>query len=172
MSKRGGKRCDSAKQNFGWLRLHILIVIHSHATSERAEVILHWFFGRPNEPTRAWTENKNKSHKNDAENNTFDSPWHHHSMPPRRVLYRLHRSEHVLVPRRGDRVKRKVHQISLLALDPKSEIWRLTEDVVSDLIAVRRDRDSGITHFVPSCHSAIQCDRSAHVGAACASADT
>src|SRR6266851_501111 len=71
MSKRGG-RCNSAEQNFGWQRLDILIVIDRHATSERPDVILHWFFGRPNEPTRAWTENKNKSHENDAENNTFD----------------------------------------------------------------------------------------------------
>ena len=71
MSKRGG-RCNSAEQNFGWQRLDIFIVIDRHATSERPDVILHWFFGRPNEPTRAWTENKNKSHENDAENNTFD----------------------------------------------------------------------------------------------------
>ena len=50
MSKRGG-RCNSAEQNFGWRRLDILIVVDRHATSERANVILHWFFGRPKEPT-------------------------------------------------------------------------------------------------------------------------
>jgi hypothetical protein len=47
---------------------------------------------------------------------------------PRRVLYRLHRREHILIPRHSDQVRHEVHQISMLALDAKSEIRRLTEE--------------------------------------------
>ena len=61
-----GGQCNLAEQNFGWLQLDILIAIDRHATPKRANVILHWFFGRPREPTWAWTENKNKSYENDA----------------------------------------------------------------------------------------------------------
>jgi hypothetical protein len=43
-------------------------------------------------------------------------------MPPGGVLDRLHRSEHVFVSRRGDWVKREVHEVSLLSLGIKREI--------------------------------------------------
>ena len=119
---RGGGQYNSAEQNFSWQQLDILIVIDCHATSEWANVILHCFFHRPNKPTRAWMENKNKSHENDAENNTFDWPWHDYSMPPHQILYRLHRSKHVLAPMHGDQVKCKVYQIRMLVLATKSEI--------------------------------------------------
>jgi len=84
-----------------WLGLDVLKGIERKIGSERAVVILNLFFGRPIET------------------------WHHHVPPPRWVLYRLHRGERIIVPRRGDRVKREVHQIGLLVLDTKGEVSRL-----------------------------------------------
>src|SRR6266851_10080386 len=46
----------------------------------------------------------------------------------RHATYPLHHREHILILRRSDQVRHEVHQISMLALDAKSEIRRLTEE--------------------------------------------
>jgi len=98
---------------------------------------LHWVFGRPKEAG------------------------HHHVSPPRRVLYRLHRGEHILTPRRGNRIKREVHQVIRLVLDTKREVRRLIQDVVSGPVGVRRNR------IARGRHSGIKCYRLSQFGSAC-----
>lgn len=117
------------------LRLDVLKRIEPKIRSEGAVVILNLFFGGPGET------------------------WHHHVPPPCWVLYRLHRREHVIIPRRGDWVKCEVHQIGeMLFLDTESEVGcRLIQDVVS-CPASMGIRGNGIIQLALSRHTAVHWD--------------
>ena len=75
---------------------------------------------------------------------------------------RLHRSECVIIPGRGIRVKREVHhQVIVSDLDTKREIRRLTQDVVvSGPIDVRPSRARKLAR---GSNSSVKCGRSGHL---------
>ncbi len=76
---------------------------------------------------------------------------------PRRALYRLHLSEHILITRCGDRVKREVHHIDLLNRGAERETWRYVERVVPQAVRVR------LCHFGQNRRSTVQGHRRSQI---------